>query len=269
MSDSRWIGAWRGAGKMLRTWTHPDCVRTNQDTGLIRLIACITMFIDHAGKMLFPQYIVMRQIGRLAFPLFAYGIAVGAVYTRNPSRYLSRVVLLALISQPLYALGLAHENSAMYAISFAEHPLQAAVNFYLNSWQTPSILLSLSLGLLLLLCLREGKWVLALGVYVLCQQLSGHLDYGIEGIHLMLLFYLLCAHPVACFAATFSYMTWWSLQGFGYTFFGQSFGLRVFSMPSIVLCALPMKPRIHLPRWFIYGFYPAHLIVLILLCRIW
>ena len=58
---------------------HPECVRTNQNTGLIRLIACLTMFIDHAGKMLFPQYPVMRLVGRLAFPLFAYGIAVGAV----------------------------------------------------------------------------------------------------------------------------------------------------------------------------------------------
>ena len=131
--------------------TCPQQVRTNQDTGLIRLIACLCMCIDHAGKMLFPQLTVMREIGRLAFPLFAYGIAVGAVYTKHPERYLSRVVALALVSQPLYAVALAHENAAMYAVSFTRHPVQAAVTFYLNSWQTPSILFSLSLGLLLLL----------------------------------------------------------------------------------------------------------------------
>ena len=102
---------------LLDTFTCPREVKTNRNTGLIRLIACLCMVIDHAGKMLFPQYPVMRLIGRMAFPLFAYGIAVGAVYTRDPIRYLSRVVLLALISQPLYALGLAHENSAMYASS--------------------------------------------------------------------------------------------------------------------------------------------------------
>ena len=105
-------------------------------------------------------------------------------------------------------------------------------------------------------------------MYLLCDRLSGHLDYGIHGIQLMLLFYLLCEHPAACLAATFSFMTWWALQGTGYTFFGHSFGMRVFSLPSIVLCCLPVKRRTQLPRWFIYGFYPAHLAVIALLCRV-
>ena len=245
----------------------PTLVRTNQDTGLIRLIACICMFIDHAGKMLFPQYPVMRLIGRLAFPLFAYGIAVGAVYTRSPERYLTRVVLLALISQPLYAVGLAHENQAMYAIPFSKDPLGACWQFYLNSWQKPSILFALSLGLLIMLCLRRKNVVLAFALYFFCHYASTYLDYGIHGIHQMLLFYLLCEHPAACFAATFSFMVWWSLQGSGYTFFGLTFGMRVFSLPAIALACLPMKRHIRLPRWFVYGFYPAHLVALILLCK--
>lgn len=245
----------------------PTQVRTNQDTGLIRLIACICMFIDHAGKMLFPQCPVMRLIGRLAFPLFAYGIAVGAVYTRSPEKYLTRVVLLALISQPLYAVGLAHENQAMYAIPFSKNPLGACWQFYLNSWQKPSILFALSLGLLIMLCLRRKNVVLAFALYLFCHYASAYLDYGIHGIHLMLLFYLLCEHPAACFAATFSFMAWWSLQGSGYTFFGLTFGMRVFSLPAIALACLPMKRHIRLPRWFVYGFYPAHLVALILLCK--
>lgn len=105
--------------------TCPQTVRTNRDTGLIRLLACLFMLVDHAGKMLFPDIPEMRLIGRLAFPMFAYGVAVGAVYTRNPVRYLSRMVLLMLISQPLYALGLDHACSAMYVVPFLEHPLSA------------------------------------------------------------------------------------------------------------------------------------------------
>ena len=155
----------------------------------------------------------------------------------------------------------------MYAIPFIESPFESAMQFYMSSFKKPSILFALSLGLLLLLCLRNKQWALALGVYVLCSRLSAYLDYGIHGIHLMLIFYLLCEYPAAFFAAAFGFMTWWSLQGSGYMFFGQSFGLRVFSLPSIVLCALPMKRRLRLPKWFIYGFYPAHLVALILLCR--
>lgn len=245
----------------------PQTVRTNRDTGLIRLLACLFMLIDHAGKMLFPDIPEMRLIGRLAFPMFAYGIAVGAVYTRDPLRYLSRVVLLMLISQPLYALGLDHESSAMYAVSFSEHPLGAMRAFYIGSWNKPSILLSLALGLCILLLLRRRQWVLALGVYVLCCRFSSSLDYGIGGIRLMILFYVLCEHPLLSLAAVSAYMLAWS-GGTGYTLFGHAFGMRIFALPAAVFCCLPMRRRITLPRWFVYGFYPAHLAALALLTHI-
>lgn len=71
---------------MLDRFLRPAQIKTNQDGALLRLIACICMFIDHAGKMLFPQLTWMRLIGRLAFPLFAYGIAVGAAMTNIHNR---------------------------------------------------------------------------------------------------------------------------------------------------------------------------------------
>ena len=253
---------------MSASLTRPAAVRTNQYSGLIRLLACVFMFIDHAGKMLFPQYPVMRLIGRLAFPMFAYGIAVGAVYTRNPARYLSRVVLLALISQPLYAVGLAHENAAMYAVPFSRNPLLSAYTFYINSWQTPSILLSLSLTLALILCLRDGRYVLALGLYVLCVRFSASLDYGIHGVHLMLLFYLLCQYPVVALFATSAFMLWWAAQGSGYPFFGVQFGMRIYALPAVMFVCLPFKRgSLTLPKWLTYGFYPAHLLLLAILTK--
>ena len=44
---------------------------------LLKIIAAVTMLIDHAGLMLFPQATWMRAVGRLAFPLFAFCIAEG------------------------------------------------------------------------------------------------------------------------------------------------------------------------------------------------
>ena len=142
---------------MLDSFLRPTQIKTNQDGGLLRLIACVCMFIDHAGKMLFPQLTWMRMVGRLAFPLFAYGIALGAAMTRHPRQYIARVAALALVSQPLYAVALGHTNEAMYAVPFAQHPLRALCTFYMESWEKPSILLALLLGLLLLLCLRESN----------------------------------------------------------------------------------------------------------------
>ncbi|MBQ7887452.1 MAG: hypothetical protein IJ313_11250 [Clostridia bacterium] len=255
------------AGRLLKSITRPAAVKTNRDTDLIKLLGCIAMLIDHAGKMLFPHVPEMRLIGRLAFPLFAYGVAVGAVYTRDPVKYLSRIALLALISQPLYALGLDHANSAMFSISFWENPLGAARAFYINSWQKPSILLSLFLGLCILSALRSRRWVLALFVYILCARFSNNLDYGLGGIRLMILFYALCEHPYAALALISAYMIAWS-GGSGYTFFGHTFGMRIFALPAAIFCCLPMKRRLRLPRSFIYAFYPVHLLVLAVLTRL-
>lgn len=245
----------------------PAEVKTNRDTDLIKLLACIFMLIDHAGKMLFPQIPEMRLIGRLAFPMFAYGIAAGAVYTRDPIKYLGRIALLALVSQPLYALGLAHSNSAMFAISFFENPLGAAYAFYINSWQKPSILLSLFLGLCILTCLRSRKWGLALFVYVLCARFASSLDYSLPGIQLMILFYALCEHPSAALPILSAFMIDWS-RGSGYVFLGHSFGMRIFALPAVVFCCVPMPRRLRLPRYFIYAFYPAHLLFLAIVTRI-
>lgn len=253
-------------GALIDSLICPQQVRTNQNSGLIRLIACVCMAIDHFGKMCFPQQAWMRLVGRFAFPLFAYGIAVGAVYTRDPLRYLRRIVLLALISQPLYAMGLAHDVHAMYAVSFLLHPLRAAFTFYIKSFTTPSILLSLAAGLCLILCLRRRQWVFAVFLYVLCERFSGSLDYGMFGIRLMLLFYALCSRPLAAAAAVFIYMVVNS-AGYGYVFFGHEFSMRIFALPAALFACLPLRGHIRLPKWFVYGFYPAHLAVLAVIVK--
>ena len=247
---------------LLSSMLSPSCVRLNQNTGLIRLIACICMVVDHAGKMFFPHIPEMRMIGRIAFPLFAYGVAAGAVYTQNPLRYLARIAALALVSQPLYAVALAHENRAMYAIPFLQNPLASAWQFYTASWQKPSILLSLALGLAIMLCLRKKQWALALLAYIVCDRFSGSLDYGMNGIHLMLLFYLFCEYPLAALASVSLHMLLWSHTG------GFTFGLQVYALPACIFACLPLKGKLRLPRWLIYGFYPAHLAVIALLVKL-
>ena len=253
---------------MLDRFLRPAQLKTNQDGALLRLIACICMFIDHAGKMLFPQLTWMRLVGRLAFPLFAYGIAVGAAMTKHPQPYITRVAALALVSQPLYAVALGHTNNAMYAVPFAQHPLRALYTFYIKSWETPSILLPLLLGLLLLLCIRERKYIPALLIYVLCERFSGSLDYGVGGIRLMILFYLFLEYPALCFAVTTAYMLAWALDGHGYPIFGVQFGMRLFAVPAVMLASLPIRRKTQLPKWLTYGFYPAHLIILLILEKI-
>ena len=70
----------------------------------IKLIAVVAMAIDHLGIFVFNDNFYFRLIGRLAFPLFAWAIANGGVYTKNIYKYLLRIFILAIISQVPYQL---------------------------------------------------------------------------------------------------------------------------------------------------------------------
>ena len=71
---------------------------------MLKLLACLFMLIDHTGVLLIPPadpalYLAMRIVGRLAFPIFAYSVAVGFTRTRSPYRYLLRMALWAVITE--------------------------------------------------------------------------------------------------------------------------------------------------------------------------
>lgn len=68
----------------------------------LKIIACISMLIDHIGYMLFPHILILRCIGRIAMPLFAFFIAEGCFYTRSRGKYFLGIFSLALICQAVY-----------------------------------------------------------------------------------------------------------------------------------------------------------------------
>lgn len=92
----------------------------------LKLIAIITMFIDHAGATVIrtmqlrpdvltdPQsrlfwselYSVSRSIGRIAFPIFCFLLVEGFLHTRSVQRYLKRMLLFALVSEIPFDLAL-------------------------------------------------------------------------------------------------------------------------------------------------------------------
>ena len=71
---------------------------------ILKLIAALSMLIDHAGLLLFPGAHWMRVAGRLAFPIYAYFIAEGFRYTRSRRRYFLRVFLLGAACQTVYTI---------------------------------------------------------------------------------------------------------------------------------------------------------------------
>ena len=70
----------------------------------LKIVALICMLIDHAGEILFPQCDILRSIGRVSFPLYAFLLAQGCKHTHSMERYLLGLGIFALISEIPYDL---------------------------------------------------------------------------------------------------------------------------------------------------------------------
>ena len=66
---------------------------------MLKIIACITMLIDHMGVILFPNLFILRIIGRISFPIFAFLLAEGCFYTRNKLRHFIVISSFAVVMQ--------------------------------------------------------------------------------------------------------------------------------------------------------------------------
>ena len=114
----------------------------------LKLIACITMLIDHFGHAIVPElpvpymaelYYACRIIGRLAFPLYCFLLAEGMQHTRNPKNYILR-------------LGL--------GILLAELPFDILFEGHLT-WAYQSVMVTLTLGAVMLLCMVILGWLIS------------------------------------------------------------------------------------------------------------
>ena len=107
----------------------------------IKIIALVTMTIDHIGFML-PEgglYTAFRIIGRIAFPLFAFMIAEGAIHTKSFSKYALRLGIMA----SAISLGLIINEILLIDPSLREQG---------------NIFIDLLLGAFAIYLLRQDKW---------------------------------------------------------------------------------------------------------------
>ena len=227
-------------------------MESNRFSGLtgnqLKLIALITMTIDHMGMMLFPRVKILRAIGRIAFPIFAYMIAEGCRHTRNRRKYLLSMVSLAAVCQVVYFF-------AMGSLS-----MSVLVTF------------SLSIGLIYLSDYAQSGgrfgnvalYAALFGVFFFCYMAHDVLfpktdfgiEYGLWGVLMPVFTYfgakkqkklLYFAIGLALLALTWG-------------------GVQLFSLAAIPLIALYNGKRgKRKMKYLFYIYYPAHLVVIYLL----
>lgn len=192
-----------------------------------KLIAALTMLIDHIGAVLYPEADWLRAVGRISFPVFVYLLVQGETRTKDVWRYGLRLGLLGLVSQPIYQL------------TFDTHQL--------------NVLFLLLIGLV---CLRVSRQYSQLSLPIwLAGALAAELlntSYGSYGIVLVLL--------IRAFQPT---LLWW-LGWLGFNLLWMSLIGGWFQLPVLwvpLLFVLANGQRGARARWF-YGFYPGHLALL-------
>ena len=65
----------------------------------LKWIAVLSMITDHIGAVFYPDEQIFHQVGRIAFPIFAYLLVEGFFYTRDVFRYMMRLGIFAIISE--------------------------------------------------------------------------------------------------------------------------------------------------------------------------
>lgn len=82
----------------------------------LKLIALISMIIDHYGAIFENSIELYRIIGRIAFPIYCFLLVEGFYHTSNIKRYAQRLSIFALISEIPFDLAiygrleLSHQN---------------------------------------------------------------------------------------------------------------------------------------------------------------
>jgi hypothetical protein len=221
------------------------------------------MIIDHVGAALLPGIFELRVIGRIAFPLYCWCLAVGAVYTRNIARYGLRLLLTGVLSQPFYMAAFGHE------------------------WYELNIFFTLFLGLTAIAALRDRRFFVHIWGPALCVLLPClvSVDYGWKGVLLIILLYSARKERSAIAAVMIAFcMSWGSGSATVTSFAGIPLvppsgsiyaallapldGFRKvqnLALMALPLMLIPVKIKVRFPKVAAYLVYPAHLAVIALI----
>ena len=214
----------------------------------LKIIAMISMFVDHLGVQCFPNIDIFRIIGRLALPLFAYMIAEGCFYTHSKAKYLLLIsalgiacgVVFYIVEQSLYQ-GILITFSLSILCIFS-------IDKILKTKKVKDILLGV-LGLIVVV-------VIAVVLPIVLKDEGFRIDYGIVGILMPVVVYFMPNKTLKIIALS------------------VMLALLIFTIGSIqhyAFIALPLlafyngKRGSKKLKYMFYAFYPLHLIFIYLL----
>ncbi len=206
------------------------------------------MLIDHTAHMFFPTDIYLRCIGRLAFPIFAFMVAIGYSKTRNVKKYIVRMLIFALIAQIPY----------VYMIGdFKNIPF--------------NVIFTLLFGLISIYAIDKGKPLYAITIPIVLALLAefGGFDHSAFGVFMVIALYYTkdskilrnITSSILILLFTSTYLFTMGLNSFVWIIIL----FYLFAIPVINLYNGEKGISNTYTRWFFYVFYPGHILILVLL----
>lgn len=219
----------------------------------LKLIACISMLIDHFGVSIVRQlntpwmidlYYVCRIIGRFAFPIYCFLLVEGMRHTRNPGKYILRLAIGILLAELPFDL--------LFEGGF--------------TWDYQSVMVTLTLGAMMLLCMQktDKKWLkILLAVPFAILARLAKCDYGSGGIVMIAVFALfdrLAIQTVALWLVNRELLPTAAVRIFGLVIRIQL--LALLAQIPIGLYNGRKRSYSKALQWGFYLFYPVHLLIL-------
>ena len=216
----------------------------------------VIVWVSENQNLVYMVYDIMRNIGRMAFPIYCFLLVEGFVHTRSVAKYAGRLAVFALLSEVPFDLAIAGEwwtleysnvfftlvlgLMAIWAMSYIEKLYE----FWMDKQWDPisGQILTVAAGLVL---------VAGFGGFA---EMILHSDYGFGGIVAILVIYLLRNQKEVAFAMGVLALT---------IFCGSIEFIALF----MLLCLVRYDgTRGKSMKYVFYAFYPVHLLILVLIC---
>ena len=242
-------------------------------TYALKLIAVISMFVDHFSRIIIEDRtpLLFQIVGRLAFPIFAFLISEGFKKTRSMKSYLLRVGIAAIISE------------IPYDLAFFKTPVDMErqnVMFTLGAGLIALYLWGNIIGcergrnpILAFKAASYNQQIFAFGIIVMMSLLCfvGHTDYGLCGVLIIFIFYFMRDLPLMMFITAGAALVLFLgvseipaiLSFIPIYFYNGKLGSEKVDITEEDMTKRNKKQQVI--QILYYVFYPAHLILLIIL----
>lgn len=216
------------------------------NTNCLKIIAILSMLLDHIAYLFISAnnvlYYIFRIIGRVCAPIMFFGIANGYKHTSNKKKYGLRLLIFAFISQIPYSLFISGKV------------------FLFNNY---NVIFTLFLSFLTILIFDKcSKKIVKYSLMFLCVALSYFCDWGIIGVLISLMFYIINERKYAYIGYTILCICYILINTLIYkNIVWLIVNIGLFLPMIFIYLYNDKKGKLNL-KYLFYTFYPLHLLVL-------